>query len=175
MEAHLRIKSQTFTMHLEDTPLDIGYASEKVLLTDTNNAKKTIGGHNGKTQLIITTPYVDDSFINEMKKLDEIIPSGGEYEVEAFLVVANDSQTLPTLNKFTNLIDSGGELGDFYGLRLSGEPFNQELTKAIILISKDGAIFYDEFCEDLGDKFNQDILYRKILAAQLCYTGKGCH
>ena len=162
-------------MHLEDMPLDIGYASEKVTLTTLDAKEHIIGGHNGLTQLIITTPYIDDTFINEMKRIDEIIPVGTEHKVEAFLVVANATQKVPALKKFHFLVDSKGELGDMYGVRLKGEPFEDELTKAIILISKDGAIYYDQFCDDLSHEFNKDILYRKILAAQLCYTGKGCH
>jgi len=162
-------------MHLEDIPIDIGYASEKVTLTDVNGTECTIGGHNGNTQLIITTPFIDDDFINEMHHIDEIIPTDGENKIEAFLVVANDSHNTVEIPKFDFLIDSKEELRDFYGVRLTGKPYDNELTKAIILISKDGAIYYDQFCDDLTHHFNKDILYRKILAAQLCYTGKGCH
>ena len=162
-------------MHLEEMPLDIGYASEKVMLTDSSGEERMIGGHNGITQLIVTAPCIDDAFINEMRQIDEILPVGTENKFEAFLVVANDSHKAPELEKFNFLIDSKEELGDFYGVRLKGEPYHDELTKAIILISKDGAIYYDQFCDDLVHEFNKDILYRKILAAQLCYTGKGCH
>jgi peroxiredoxin len=171
----LQIRSKTSTMHLEDLPLDIGYASEQVTLTDAKGVQQTIGGHNGKTQLIITSPFIDEAFTTEMKKISEIIPSTTEHEVESFLIVANDSHENPNIENFSFLIDSDGEFGDFYGVRLKGEPYDNELTKAIILISKDGAIYYDQYCEDLENEFNVDILYRKILAAQLCYTGKGCH
>ena len=128
-----------------------------------------------KTQLIITTPFIDEAFKEEIQNINEILPSGGEYEVTASLVVANAAHTIPKLSKFNFYVDSKGEMGDFYGVRLKGEPYNNELTKAIILISKDGAIFYDDFVKDINDKFNIDTLYRKIAAAQVCYTGKGCH
>lgn len=162
-------------MHLEDMPLDIGYASEEVALSSPSGEECKIGGHNGKTQLIITTPKIDSAFIEELKSIDAQIPSGGDYEVEAFLVVADDTHKPLELEKFKFLIDSNAELGDFYGVRLKGAPYDNELTKAAILISKDGAIFYDDFCPDLEVAFNADRLYRKIAAAQLCYTGKGCH
>lgn len=162
-------------MHLEYMPLDIGYASEEVTLSDLKNNEYTLGGQNGKTQLIITTPVIDEAFIQELKEIDEMLPSGGEYEVSASLVVANNTHNVPKLNNFNFYIDTKDEMGDFYGVRLKGIPYEDELTKAAILISKDGAIFYDEYVEDIDTKFNIDTLYRKIAAAQVCYTGKGCH
>lgn len=162
-------------MSLEELPLDVGYASEEVVVIDINSKQHSLGGQDGKTQLIISTPVINEAFLEELKNIDEILPQGGEYEVTASLVVANNSHATPTLNKFNFYIDEKEELGDFYGLRLKGVPYNNELTKAAILISKDGAIFYDDFVTDISDKFNIDRLNRKIAAAQVCYTGKGCH
>jgi len=162
-------------MHLEDMPLDIGYASEKVTLTDRDGEKHTVGGHNGKTQLIITTPSIDENFMDELKEIDEILPVDGDYEVTATIIVANSSHMNPNLEKFNFLIDTNEEFADLYGTRLKGEPYNNELTKALILISKDGAIFHDDFSKNIDEKFKIDTLLRKIVAAQLCYTGKGCH
>ena len=147
-------------MHLEELPMDIGYASEKVSVKNSDGNTQIICGQNGKTQLFITLPFVDEC---------------GEHEVTAALIFANGTQEDLNLSRFERFIDDKGEFGDFYGVRLSGEPYDGQLTKAIILISKDGAIFYDEFVKDLGDFFNQEILMRKIFAAQTCYTGKGCH
>ena len=171
----MQIQFKTYTMSLEDIPLDIGYASEKINISEPDGKKHTIGGQNGKTQLIVTTPFIDYEFKNELKEINDILPHGGDYEVTASLVVANKNHKNPELNKFDFFIDEEDELGDFYGVRLKGEPYNNELTKALILISKDGAIFYDEFISDINEKFNIDTLLRKISAAQVCYTGKGCH
>jgi thiol peroxidase len=162
-------------MHLEDLPLDVGYASEEVSLKDVHGNKHTVGGQNGKTQLIITTPFIDKEFLNELSEINDILPKGGDYEVSAALIVANDFHVNPALQNIGFLIDSEKEFGDFYSTRLKGEPYNSEFTKALILISKDGAIFHDEFVKNINDKFNLDTLLRKISAAQTCYTGKGCH
>jgi len=171
----LQVKYKTYTMYLEDMPLDIGYASQKVQLSDIDGKDCFIGGHTGETQLFITVPSIDEAFLSELQKINEIIPASQEYEVHTYLVVANASHTKPDLEKIKFLIDSKEEFADMYGVKLTGEPYESELTKSLILISKDGAIYYDQFCQDLADEFNTDILYRKILAAQLCYTGKGCH
>ena len=162
-------------MRLEDTPLDVGYASERVEVKSSDGTCCSLGGQNGKTQLIVTTPFIDDAFVAELEAINAILPSGGEYEVTASIVVANDTHTAPDLDKFDFYIDSKGEFGDWYSVRLVGEPCDGEFTKALFVISKDGALFYDEFAKNLHDTFNTDTLLRKITAAQLCYTGKGCH
>ena len=171
----MQISFKNFKMQLEDMPLDAGYASDEVSVKGTDAKKHALGGQNGKTQLIISTPFIDDEFLKELSDINEMLPQGGEHEVTAALVVANDSHKDPEFEKIDFFIDGEGEFGDFYSTRLVGEPYDSELTKSLIIISKDGAIFYDEFLNDLNDKFNQDNLLRKITAAQLCYTGKGCH
>lgn len=162
-------------MHLEDMPLDIGYASEKVTLFTQEGTKTEIGGQTGKTQLIVTAPFIDDTFIEELKAIASELPEGGEHEVTATLIVANENHENPGLERFSFLIDTEDEFADWYGVRLSGAPCGGELTKALFVISKDGALFYDEFPKNLHDPFNAETLQRKIAAAQLCYTGKGCH
>ena len=163
-------------MRLEEMPLDIGYASEVISVTDKESKKETtLGGQNGKTQILISVPFIDESVKEELKSIDKDLPSGGEYEVTASLILTKEPEDDLGLEKIKVYLDDKEEFADFYGTKLSGEPFENGLTKALILISKDGAIFYDDFVEDLGEKFNQETLARKIYAAQTCYTGKGCH
>ena len=168
----MQIKFKAFMMHLEDTPLDIGYGSQKVTISDKNGSKFVIGGQNGKTQLIFTLPFVDDK---SLKELEDILIHVKEHNIDASLVTANDKTINPDFKNINFYIDTDGEFGDFYGVRLKGEPFGGEFTKAVILISKDGAIFYDEFLDDLDKKFNLNTLLIQITAAQTCYMGKGCH
>jgi thiol peroxidase len=162
-------------MHLEEEPLDIGYASEKVTLKDVSGKEQVIGGQNGTTQVIITTPFVDEQFKEELRRVRETLPNGGEYEVNASVVVAHENHDNPQIDDIAFLVDHDNEFGDWYGVRLADGPCEKELTKALFVISKDGALFYDEFVTNLHDQFNLDTLLRKVSAAQLCYTGKGCH
>lgn len=162
-------------MHLEDIPLDIGYASEQVTLTKEDGQSCNVAGQNGKTQLIITVPFINDPLITELKEISRSIPKEEEHEVTVSLIVAKEGHQNPGVEGFDFLIDSKGEFGDWYGLRLADGPLEGELTKAVTLISKDGALFYDEFPTDLDEPFKHDTLLRKIAAAQTCYTGKGCH
>ena len=171
----MQIMLSTFTMHLEDEPLDIGYASEKVVVADIDDNAVEIGGHNGKTQLILTAPFIDDALIEEYKEIVNSLPKDDQYEITTSIVVANKTHRNPNSEGVNFLVDKEKEFGDFYGVSLVGEPCHGELTKAAILVSKDGAVFYDEFAENLHDKFNIQMLLHKVVAAQNCYTGKGCH
>ena len=171
----MQVQHNTFTMHLEELPLDIGYASEKVTVKDKEGNSHLIGGQNGKTQLFITAPFVDEALLEELRTIEKDLPNGGEYEVTASLILAHILEDDLDMEKIKLFCDDQEQFSDFYGVKLSGKPYEGELTKAIILISKDGAIFYDEFVTDLDHKFNQETLLRKIYAAQTCYTGKGCH
>ena len=171
----MQIQLNTSTMRLEEMPLDVGYAAEHVRVKNANGAKCAVGGQNGKTQLVITAPFIDDAFVKELRSIIERVPFGGAYEVTASLVVANGSHRDPGIENLDFLIDAEGEFADWYGVRLSGIPCDGELTKALFVISKDGALFYDDFPKNLHDPFNADTLLRKIAAAQECYTGKGCH
>lgn len=61
--------------------------------------------------------------------------------------------------------------GDYYGVRLS----NKELAKGLFIVSKDGALFYNEILTDQNESFSLEKALPKIAAAMNCYTGKGCH
>ena len=171
----MRIEFNTYTMHLNDLPIDAGYASEKVVVVSSENKEFTLGGQNGKTQLIITLPFLDESVLNELHAIDETLPNGGTYEVTASLVLEEFLENMPSFKNIQLFADTKEEVRDFYGVKLSGAPFDGNLTKALILISKDGAVFYNEFLPNLTKPFNHETLQRKIYAAQTCYTGKGCH
>jgi thiol peroxidase len=160
-------------MRLEELPLDIGYASEKVMLKAPDGTSQSVGGQDGKTQLIVTAPFIDDDFIAELQTIGKALPEGDG--VNASLIVAATTHEDPNVEGFRFLLDSDEEFADWYGVRLSGEPLEGELTKALFIISKDGALYYDEFAKNLHDPFNAETAVRKIYAAQECYTGKGCH
>lgn len=171
----MQVHYNTYTLKLEDIPMDPGYASEKVTTYNDKNQSCTIAGHNGKTQLIISAPFIDKTFKEELQKIDTMLSEKEKIDFECHLVVANEAHENPHIENMNFLIDKEGEFGDWYGVRLVGEVLEGELTKSLMLISKDGALFYDEYPKDISKSFNHETLMRKIAAAQTCYTGKGCH
>lgn len=170
----MHITYKEHSLSLEDLPLDVGYASECVTCSKQTSEDITVGGHVANTtQLFITSPIVDSAFLNELKSLQQFVAP--LEHINAYYITDLDDFNTPTLEGFEVLIDKDGEFGDMYGTRLIDSPLRSQLTKSVIVVSKDGAIFYDEFLATLNAAFNQDVLCTKILAAQNCYTGQGCH
>lgn len=178
-EHSLQIYYNQIPHQLEDMPLDIGYASERVTLFDTEDRPVEIGGQNGKTQLIISVPFIDESLTEELQEIAQLVGevSAAETgrEIETFLIVSADGHEAPKQETIRFLIDKEEAFGDWYGIRLKGPELEGAFTKSLTIISKDGAIFYDEYLQEINNRFNLERLRRKITAAQTCYTGKGCH
>ena len=108
----MQVQFNTSTMHLNDTPLDIGYASEEVSIKDKDGNKHTLGGHNGKTQLIITLPFIDDNLKEELKTIAKELPKGGEHEVISSIIVANKDHEAPDIEGFEFYIDEDEEFAE---------------------------------------------------------------
>ncbi|MDO9057226.1 MAG: hypothetical protein Q7U69_11870 [Sulfuricurvum sp.] len=167
----MEITYNTTLLELEDMPLDVGYASERVDIKSSTGETFRIGGQNGSTQLIITLPFIDDNCIAQLKEMDSLLTINALGGITKALVVATDKNAMPLLEEWLEGFDYDEAFGDYYGVRLS----NKELAKSLFIISKDGAVFYHEILNDLNDPFSLDKALVKIAAAQSCYTGKGCH
>lgn len=167
----MQITYNTLSLHLEDMPLDVGYASEKVNLKNTTGDIFSIGGQNGATQLLISTPFIDDALSSQLEEIDRLLSLNALGGITKALIVANDTHTLPQSEEWLSGYDYDEAYGDYYGVRLS----NKELAKTLFIISKDGAVFYHEILGDLNGSFSIDKTLSKIVAANSCYTGKGCH
>jgi len=159
------------TLTLEDMPLDVGYASERVDLKNSAGETFRVGGQNGATQLLTSVPFIDDALIAQLHEIDTLLSLNALGGITKALIVANDQHALPALEEWLVGYDYDEAFGDYYGIRLS----NKELAKSLFIISKDGAVFYHEILDDLNAPFSFDKALVKISAAQSCYTGKGCH
>lgn len=167
----MRITHQSSVLELYDLPLDIGYASEKVELKDNTGSIVTIGGQNGTTQLLISAPFIDDALLAQMSEMDTLLSLNALDSITKGLIVASYTHHLPTIEGWLCGYDVDEAFGDYYGVRLN----NDELAKTLFVLSKDGAVFYHEILNDLNAPFSIDKALAKIVAAQSCYTGKGCH
>jgi peroxiredoxin len=171
----LQIRYNTSTVQLDDIPLDPGYASERVELKNASEERFNIGGQNGATQLIVTTPFVDEELLVQLAEIDTLLTLNALGGITKALVVATDKHHDPKLPEWQFGIDESEAFGDYYGIRLSPGELGGEFAKALFVISKDGALFYDEILRDLNAPFDTAKAIVKIAAAQTCYTGKGCH
>lgn len=171
----MQIRYNTSTVQLEDMPLDIGYASERVELQNSLNESFSIGGQNGATQLIITTPFIDEELLIQLHDINVLLDLNALGEISKTLVVATDKHHFPDFGEWRFGIDKAQAFGDYYGIRLSPGELGGEFAKALFVVSKDGALFYHEILSDLNAPFDIEKALVKIAAAHNCYTGKGCH
>ncbi len=167
----MQIVYNTFALTLEDIPLDVGYASEKIDLKNAQGDTFIVGGQNGATQLLISVSFIDDTLLAQLQELDSLLSLNALGGITKALIVANDTHTLPVSQEWLSGYDYDEAFGDYYGVRLS----NKELAKSLFILSKDGAVFYHEILADLNEPFSIDKALAKIVAANSCYTGKGCH
>jgi len=167
----VQITYQNSTLSREDLPLDVGYAAEKVNLKNGSGETFVIGGQNGATQLLISAPFINDAIISQLNELNTLFSLNALGGITKALIVATDKQELPKVDEWLCGFDYDEGYGDYYGVRLS----NKELAKSLFIISKDGAVFYHELLNDLDAPFSLDKVLTKIVAANSCYTGKGCH
>jgi hypothetical protein len=170
-ESVLQIRHNTSTLTLEDIPLDVGYASERVDLKNSRGDTFRIGGQNGATQLLVTAAFIDDALIDQLNEIDTLLSLNALGGITKGLIVATDTHEMPSVEEWLVGYDYDEAFGDYYGVRLS----NKELAKTLFVISKDGAVFYHEILDDLSKPFSFDKALSKIVAANSCYTGKGCH
>ncbi|MDD5053040.1 MAG: hypothetical protein PHO27_09955 [Sulfuricurvum sp.] len=167
----MQIIHNTTTLVLDDMPLDIGYASERINLKNSAEETFCIGGQNGATQLLICVAFINEALIAQIQEINTLLSLNALGGITKALIVANNQHTLPVLEEWLSGYDYDEAFGDYYGVRLS----NKELAKSFFVISKDGAVFYNEILSNLDEPFNIDKMIVKIAAANNCYTGKGCH
>jgi len=171
----LQITFNTSTLFLEDMPLDVGYASEKVNLKNHNDETFTIGGQNGATQLILSVAFIDDALLAQLEEINTLLELNALQGITKTLVVANTQHTDPQIQGWQFGIDIDEAFGDYYGIRLAKGELGGEFAKGLFVVSKDGALFYNEIPNDLNNPFSLEKALPKIAAAMNCYTGKGCH
>ena len=171
----MQIIYNTSTLSLEDIPLDVGYASEKVSLKNHKDETFSIGGQNGFTQLILSAPFIDDALLAQLEEIDTLLGLNALQGITKALIVANVQHTDPQMEGWLFGIDTDEEFGDYYGMRLAKGELGGEFAKGLFIVSKDGALFYNEILNDLNESFSLEKALPKIAAAMNCYTGKGCH
>ncbi|WP_024791549.1 hypothetical protein [Lebetimonas sp. JS032] len=165
----MKIKYKNKFYYLEDIPLDIGYKAETVTLYDKNSIPVEFPQKCKDTQLIITMPFIDEKLMREIMETDKFLQ---DLKIHIYLVLPEETN-LPSFENIIVLFDKDNEFSDIYGLTIKMED-KETITKALILISKDGAIYYDEYPDDVYQKFNLEKLKRKIISSKEIYNNKGC-
>ncbi|MGE4457380.1 MAG: hypothetical protein AB7E13_10610 [Arcobacteraceae bacterium] len=171
----MRIKYKDEALELIDEFVEVGYKSERVKILSKTNENITIGGYNNtkKVVLIISMPDID-GINTQIQKLDTYLKNI-VVDIDCFLVMSNEKVFDLSLSKLIPVCDKYKEFGTMYGTLIVDGSLENELCKALFIIGKDGAIYYENTLENLSDEFDLERLSIELNRAFGSYTGKGCH
>lgn len=158
--------------------IDIGYMAENIKVCDIFNKTFEIKRSSSKKSmtLLISSPNIE--FIDELENIDKFM-SSIQVPIECYFLFATSSSEIEEFSKdleiFKVAIDSEVEFGSMYGTKIVNGTLEGKLTKALFLISKDGAVFFLKMLENLEDEFSLERLKVELNRAYVTYTGVGCH
>jgi len=178
MESNITYKGEACEL-CEDF-IDVGYMAENISVKDNNDTVVEIKrSHEDKAMtLFISFPSMDEEFLKEMLKIDHVL-NEIEVPIHCYFILNDKYENFELLSsklkKFTIVYDYDAEFGNMYGTKIVSGSLKDKLTKALFLISKDGAIFFLDMQEDISDTFDLVKVKVELNKAYASYTGTGCH
>lgn len=175
-----KIKYNDELLELTDDFIDIGYMAENLEVTTIEGETKEIKRSHSEDEmtLLISFPTTEDAFVKEMLKLDEFM-NHIEVSIYCYFIANENSDDIKliskALKKFEIVVDSEEEYGNMYGTKIVSGSLEDKLTKALFLISKDGAVFYLQMPDDMSIPLDMERLKVELNKAYVTYTGVGCH
>ena len=168
----LTFKNETFT--LDTDPAEVGYAAERFEALTFQGKKVTIGGHTGKTQVIIALPSTDCPQYKQVEELDKNV-TGGDL-ADLWLIFSGQEGNLEaaTLNHFISAVPADDVFAEEYGVLAGEGPLAGRMVPTVFVVSKEGTLFYREIPADLDNPFDEKKFHGTIGKALAVYTGVGC-
>ena len=161
--------------NLTDDFIDVGFMGENIEVNNNDGESFEIKrSHPDKSMTLLVSVPNNEAFKNELAKLDYFMKDI-QVPINCYMIFNQKPTFELSLEKFTLTIDSEEEFGNMYGTKIIDGCFEDDLTKALFLISKDGAIFYLDMPEDLEKLFDLERLQVELNKAYVSYTGVGCH
>ena len=160
--------------------IDVGYMAENIEVKDFFGKTKEIkrSDEKGSMTLLVSFPHVKNGFEDEITKLDKFM-SNIQVDIHCYFIFSTKCPEKTVmknrLDKFEIVYDDEEEFGNMYGTKIVSGELEGKLTKAMFLISKDGAVFYLDMPQDLSEPFDMDRLKVELNKAYVTYTGVGCH
>lgn len=164
---------------LVDDFMDVGYMAENIAVLSTCKEQIELKRSNAdkSMSIFVSFPSVND-FENEILRLDKFM-SDIKVDINCYLLFDSfSSQSVnieEKLNIFKVFFDEEEEYGNMYGTKIEKGTLENKLTKALFLISKDGAVFYVDMPELIEKPLDIDRLHVELNKAYVAYTGVGCH
>jgi peroxiredoxin len=170
MESNITYKGEI--QELVEDYIDVGYMGENFQAQDREGNLKTITRSNAARSmtLIVSAPF----FTSELARLDAFM-NEIQVDIACYMVFDAQSQISQNLQKFEQVFDVEDEFGVMYGTKIVQGNLEGKLTKALFLISKDGAVFYIDMPWEIESEFDLQRLHVELNKAYSTYTGVGCH
>ncbi|WP_024953518.1 hypothetical protein [Sulfurospirillum arcachonense] len=163
---------------LVDDFMDIGYMAENVEVLSTCKQKKELKRSHANKAMTMFISFPSCEFEDEILYIDEFM-FDIQVDINCYLIFNKyDEKSLnliQKLKKFELFFDEEDEFGNMYGTKIEQGTLKDKLTKALFLISKDGAVFYVDMPNVIENKFDIDRLHIELNKAYVTYTGVGCH
>lgn len=164
---------------LIDEFVDVGYMAEEFCAVDSDNNECSIKRTKKNISMIVlfSVPNYEE-YQNDIQALDKFLFEA-KVGIDCYLVFDSffDGYEMlkNKLDKFCPIFDINSEFGELYGTKLESGILKGKLTKALFVISKDGAIFYIDMPGDISKPIDLQRLQYELNRAYTTYTGVGCH
>lgn len=164
----MTISFQGEKVFLKGKPLKVGENAPEITLVGKDFSEIKVGGKQDKIQIISVVPSLDGSvcsiqakrFNQEATKLKDcivyIVSIDTPFAMERFCLDANAKNIIVA----SDFIDK--TFGEKYGLILANSFLKGMLTRAVLIIDKEGKLIYQEICEELGHEPNYQAVLNKI-------------
>lgn len=163
---------------LVDDFMDIGYMAENVKVLSTCKEKIELQRSHEDKSMTLFMSYPSCEFEKEILIIDEFLHDI-HVGLNCYLIFSEFNEQNVALEqklkKFKVFFDEEDEYGNMYGTKIESGSLEGKLTKALFLISKDGAVFYIDMPNDLQMPLDLERLHAQLNKAYITYTGVGCH
>jgi len=164
---------------LVDDFMEVGYMAENIEVVSINKQKILLKKcHKDKSMSLFISFPSAELFLNEIMRIDQFM-SDIKVPINCCLLFDEINEASVALEKklqkFKIYFDDGLEYGNMYGTKIEQGILEGKLTKALFLISKDGAVFYVDMPEVIESSLDMQRLHVELNKAYVAYTGVGCH
>ncbi|MDQ1245389.1 MAG: thioredoxin-dependent peroxiredoxin [Campylobacterota bacterium] len=145
----------------------VGSKAPAARVTQPDFSIKTVGGKTDRVQVIVTVPSIDTPICSaQSKRFDDEIKKFPEVDmtvVSMDLPYADDrfckGQGIQNISIASDF--AYGEVGENYGVVVTGGELKGLLIRAIFIVGKNGRIIYQEIVKDI----NKEPDYNKVMEA----------
>ncbi|SQB99302.1 thiol peroxidase [Helicobacter fennelliae] len=163
---NVKFKGQNAT--LKGSPLKIGDNTPEVKLVGKDLSEVTIGGAQGKTQIINIVPSLDTgvcatqarTFNQKAAGLKDCIVYVVSMDLPFAMGRFCSTEGIENLVVASDFVNKA--LGEKYGVLLVDSPLKGLLSRAVLVINPQGKLIYQEICEEITNEPDYEAAIKSI-------------